>query len=176
MYFHCYIVHLILVLKCEFYHHWLQSFHFFPLKASFYLIVSFMRMFIERCLVLKELATEIEEPAVETFNNFGRLENRRIENSQYESLGERWKGEAREPVVSQFYNCYWHDVTDKDQRGNKLVVIKSSQHGFMKSKSCLTNWLKFFEDRIGKVAWGEPVYRLSLRYLTRCSLGSWCIS
>ena len=39
----------------------------------------------------------------------------------------------------------------------KHKLINSSQHGFLKSKSCLTNWLCFFEEITKWVDEGSPV-------------------
>ena len=36
-------------------------------------------------------------------------------------------------------------------------IIRQSQHGFTKGKSCFTNLLEFFEDVTSRVDRGEPV-------------------
>ena len=47
---------------------------------------------------------------------------------------------------------------------NRYNVIKGSQHGFTRGRSCLTNLLEFFEDVYEKIDKGKLVYVIYLDF------------
>ena len=106
--------------------------------------------------LLKEIVDQISTPLAKFFN----LSLEGIVPSPLFKKGSRNKPENYRPVSLTSVICKLLETLIRDHMVEFLVkhnLINTSQHGFLKARSCLTNLLCFFEEITKWVDDGSPV-------------------
>ena len=83
------------------------------------------------------------------------------------------------PVSLTSVICKLLERSIKDHMVDFLVkhkLLNSSQHGFLKARSCLTNMLCFLEEITKWIDEGSPVDIIYLRLLTKCHIKDYCLN
>ena len=101
--------------------------------------------------ILKETVEQISKPLAHVFNmslreGFVPLEWKEANIIPLFKKGSRYKSVNYRPVSLTSVICKLLESIIRDHIMDFLIkhkLINSSQHGFLKSKSCLTNWLCF---------------------------------
>ena len=115
--------------------------------------------------LLKELSDKIAKPLAMLFQNS--LEKGVVpadwRNANVTSLfkkGNRSECQNYRPISLTSVVCKMLESIIKDEivsHLDKFKLIRDSQHGFTKGRSCLTNLLEFFEDISEKLDSGRPI-------------------
>ncbi|GAB0179021.1 mitochondrial enolase superfamily member 1 [Grus japonensis] len=118
--------------------------------------------------VQREVAAVIVRPLSMIFEIFGRSAQR-LEKSKYHSdLQERQEGGPRELLTGQPHlDPLEGDGTILENISRHLKdkkIIRSSQYGFTKGKSYLTNLITFYGEMAGLVDEGRAVYIVYLDF------------
>ena len=112
--------------------------------------------------LLKEIVEQISTPLAKLFN-LSLEEGIVLQNGKKQTLfkkGSRKKPENYRPVSLTSVVCKLLETLIRDHMVDFLVkhkLINTSQHGFLKARSCLTNFLCFLEEITKWVDDGSPV-------------------